>query len=96
MGRFYEACVFNEHDGTYRAVFLAPYRHDATVPPKRGGSLPKISKRSMCSESLRLNLNFMPGDIQFVPNHAILLQPISGLQKRSSSAKLIQQRFCFC
>ena len=61
---------------TYRAVFLAPYRHDATVPPKRGGSLPKISKRSMCSESLlrlRLNLNFMPGDIQLLPNHVILL-----------------------
>jgi hypothetical protein len=42
---------------------------------KRGGSRPTVSKRSICSEGdpeLRLNLNFTPVDIQFVPNHAIL------------------------
>ena len=69
--------MFNEHDGFVSLPYspLHPARRNGSG--KRGGSRPTISKRSICSESwrvtriLRLNLNFMPGDIQFVPNHAL-------------------------
>ena len=90
--------MFNEHDGYVSA--LAPYRHDATVPEAWRLTAEDIEALDVLGElagysELRLSLNFMPGDIQLPAQPCDSAQLISGLPKRSSSAKLIQQRLCF-
>ena len=93
--------MFNEHDG-YVSV---PYSslHIGTTqrfPEAWRLAAEDIEALDVLGElagdsELRLNLNFMPGDIQLPAQPCDPAQLISGLQKRSSSAKLIQQRLCF-
>ena len=60
------------------AVFPSAYRFRRNASPRRGGSPPRIIEAlDMLGElagdpELRLDMNFMPGDIQFLHNHTIL------------------------
>jgi hypothetical protein len=98
--------VFNEHDG-YVSVLYSSLHIGSTqrFPEVWRLTAEDIEALDVLGElagdsELRLNLNFMPGDIQFPTQLCDSAGPLGGklipdLQKRSSSAKLIQQRLCF-
>jgi Taurine catabolism dioxygenase TauD, TfdA family len=75
---FYEAPVFNEHAG--RLFVLYSRLHIASsqrFPDARRLTAEDIEALDMLGElaadpKLRLDMNFMPGDIQFLHNHTIL------------------------
>ena len=93
--------MFDEHDG-YASVLYSSLHIGMTqrFPEAWRLTAEDIEALDVLGEladdsELRLNLTFMPGDIQFPAQPRDSAQLISGLQKRSSSGKLIQQRLCF-
>jgi hypothetical protein len=75
---FYEAPVFNEHAGYLSVLYSRLHIGSAQrFPEARRLSAEDIEALDMFSEvandlELRLDMNFMPGDIQFLHNHTIL------------------------
>jgi len=75
---FYEAPVFNEHAGRVSVLYSRQYIGAAQrFPEARRLSAEDIEALDMFAElandpELRLDMNFMPGDIQFLHNHTIL------------------------
>jgi hypothetical protein len=75
---FYEAPVFNEHAGYVSVLYSRQYIGSAQRFPKaRQLTTEDIEALDMLAElandpELRLDMNFMPGDIQFLHNHTIL------------------------
>lgn len=75
---FYEAPVFNEHAGRVSVLYSRQYIGSAQrFPEARRLSAEDIEALDMFAElandpELRLDMNFMPGDIQFLHNHTIL------------------------
>src|SRR5271169_1320958 len=77
-GPFYEAPVFNEHDGYVSVLYSRLHIGSAQrFPEARRLTAEDIEALDMLSElagdpELRLDMNFIPGDIQFLHNHTIL------------------------
>jgi hypothetical protein len=77
-GPFYEAPVFNEHDGNVSVLYSRLHIGSAQRFPEARRLTPEdIEALDMLGElagdpELRLDMNFMPGDIQFLHNHTIL------------------------
>ncbi len=77
-GRFYEAPVFNEHAGYISVLYSRLHIGSAQRFPEARRLTPEDSEAlDMLQElagdpELRLDMNFMPGDIQFLHNHTIL------------------------
>ena len=75
---FYEAPVFNEHVGRVSVLYSRQYIGSAQrFPEARRLSAEDIEALDMFAElannpELRLDMNFVPGDIQFLHNHTIL------------------------
>jgi hypothetical protein len=75
---FYEAPVFNEHAGRVSVLYSRQYIGSAQrFPEARRLTAEDIEALDMFVEladapDLRLDMNFMPGDIQFLHNHTIL------------------------
>jgi hypothetical protein len=75
---FYEAPVFNEHAGYVSALYSRLHIGSAQrFPEARRLTVEDIEALDMLAElagdaELRLDMNFMPGDIQFLHNHTIL------------------------
>jgi hypothetical protein len=75
---FYEAPVFNEHAGTVSVLYSRLHIGSAQRFPEARRLAPEdIEALDMLGElagdpELRLDMNFMPGDIQFLHNHTIL------------------------
>ncbi len=75
---FYEAPVFNEHDGLLSVLYSRLHIGSAQRFPEARRLLPEdIEALDMFAElagdpELRLDMTFMPGDIQFLHNHTIL------------------------
>jgi Taurine catabolism dioxygenase TauD, TfdA family len=75
---FYEAPVFNEHAGRVSVLYSRQYIGSAQrFPEARRLTAEDIEALDMLAElandpELRLDMNFMPGDIQFLHNHTIL------------------------
>jgi Taurine catabolism dioxygenase TauD, TfdA family len=77
-GPFYEAPVFNEHAGYVSVLYSRLHIGSAQrLPEARRLTAEDIEALDMLAElagdpELRLDMNFMPGDIQFLHNHTIL------------------------
>jgi hypothetical protein len=77
-GPFYEAPVFNEHAGCVSVLYSRLHIGSAQRFPDARRLTPEdIEALEMLGElagdpELRLDMNFMPGDIQFLHNHTIL------------------------
>lgn len=77
-GPFYEAPVFNQHAGTVSVLYSRLHIGSAQRFPEARRLTPEdIEALDMLGElagdpDLRLDMNFMPGDIQFLHNHTIL------------------------
>ena len=75
---FYHAPVFNEHAGTISVLYSRLHIGSAQRFPAARRLTPEdIEALDMLGElagdpELRLDMNFMPGDIQFLHNHTIL------------------------
>src|SRR6476661_3980122 len=75
---FYEAPVFNEHAGKLSVLYSRLHIGSAQrFPEARRLTSEDIEALDMLAElagdpELRLDMNFMPGDIQFLHNHTIL------------------------
>jgi hypothetical protein len=75
---FYEAPVFNSHDGWVSVLYSRLHIGSAQrFPEARRLTAADIEALDMLQElaadpELRLDMNFMPGDIQFLHNHTIL------------------------
>ena len=75
---FYQAPVFNEHNGHVSVLYSRQYIGSAQrFPEARRLTAEDIEALDMFTElandpELRLDMNFMPGDIQFLHNHTIL------------------------
>jgi hypothetical protein len=75
---FYEAPVFNEHAGYVSVLYSRLHIGSAQrFPEARRLTAEDIEALDMLGElagdpELRLDMNFMPGDIQFLHNHTIL------------------------
>ena len=75
---FYEAPVFNEHAGYVSVLYSRLHIGSAQrFPEARRLTVEYIEALDMLAElagdpELRLDMNFMPGDIQFLHNHTIL------------------------
>jgi Taurine catabolism dioxygenase TauD, TfdA family len=75
---FYEAPVFNEHSGHVSVLYSRQYIGSAQrFPAARRLSAEDIEALDLFADlandpELRLDMNFMPGDIQFLHNHTIL------------------------
>jgi TfdA family taurine catabolism dioxygenase TauD len=75
---FYEAPVFNAHAGTVSVLYSRLHIGSAQRFPEARRLTPEdIEALDMLGElagdpELRLDMNFMPGDIQFLHNHTIL------------------------
>ena len=75
---FYEAPVFNEHAGTVSVLYSRLHIGSAQRFPEARRLTPEdFEALDMLGElaadpELRLDMNFMPGDIQFLHNHTIL------------------------
>jgi hypothetical protein len=75
---FYEAPVFNEHDGYVSVLYSRLHIGSAQrFPEARRLTAEDIEALDMLAElaagpELRLDMNFVPGDIQFLHNHTIL------------------------
>ncbi len=75
---FYEAPVFNEHAGTVSVLYSRLHIGSAQrFPEARRLTAEDIEALDMLGElagdpQLRLDMTFMPGDIQFLHNHTIL------------------------
>ena len=75
---FYEAPVFNEHAGCLSVLYSRLHINSAQRFPEARRLTPEdIEALEMFGElandpELRLDMNFMPGDIQFLHNHTIL------------------------
>jgi Taurine catabolism dioxygenase TauD, TfdA family len=75
---FYEAPVFNEHAGRVSVLYSRQYIGSAQrFPEARRLSAGDVEALDMFAElandpELRLDMTFMPGDIQFLHNHTIL------------------------
>src|SRR5579864_8116330 len=75
---FYEAPVFNEHAGYLSVLYSRLHINSAQRFPEARRLTPEdIEALDMFGElandpELRLDMNFMPGDIQFLHNHTIL------------------------
>ena len=75
---FYEAPVFNEHAGYVSVLYSRQYIGSAQrFPEARRLAAEDIEALDMFAElandpELRLDMTFMPGDIQFLHNHTIL------------------------
>src|SRR5882724_6573192 len=75
---FYEAPVFNEHAGTLSVLYSRLHIGSAQrFPEARRLTAEDIEALDMFGDlagdpELRLDMNFMPGDIQFLHNHTIL------------------------
>jgi Taurine catabolism dioxygenase TauD, TfdA family len=76
--RFYEAPVFNEHAGTLSVLYSRLHIGSSQRFPEARRLTPEdIAALDMLAElagdpELRLDMSFMPGDIQFLHNHTIL------------------------
>jgi hypothetical protein len=77
-GPFYEAPVFNPHDGYLSVLYSRLHIGSAQrFPEARRLTAEDVEALDMLAElagdpELRLDMNFMPGDIQFLHNHTIL------------------------
>ena len=75
---FYEAPVFNEHAGYISVLYSRLHIGSAQrFPEARRLTAEDIEALDMLTElagdpDLRLDMNFIPGDIQFLHNHTIL------------------------
>ena len=75
---FYEAPVFNEHAGTISVLYSRLHIGSSQRFPEARRLTPEdIEALDMFGElagdpELRLDMDFMPGDIQFLHNHTIL------------------------
>ena len=75
---FYEAPVFNEHAGTLSVLYSRLHIGSSQrFPEARRLTAEDIEALDMLADlagdpELRLDMNFMPGDIQFLHNHTIL------------------------
>jgi len=75
---FYEAPVFNEHAGTLSVLYSRLHINSAQRFPEARRLAPEdIEALEMFGDlandpELRLDMNFIPGDIQFLHNHTIL------------------------
>jgi hypothetical protein len=75
---FYEAPVFNEHEGTLSVLYSRLHIGSSQrFPEARRLAAEDIEALDMLAElagdpELRLDMNFMPGDIQFLHNHTVL------------------------
>ncbi len=75
---FYEAPVFNAHDGAISVLYSRLHIGSAQrFPEARRLTAEDFEALDMLAElagdpELRLDMNFMPGDIQFLHNHTIL------------------------
>jgi hypothetical protein len=75
---FYEAPVFNEHAGTVSVLYSRLHIGSSQRFPEARRLAPEdIEALDMLGElagdpDLRLDMDFMPGDIQFLHNHTIL------------------------
>jgi Taurine catabolism dioxygenase TauD, TfdA family len=75
---FYEAPVFNEHAGTLSVLYSRLHINSAQRFPQARRLAPEdVEALEMFGElandpELRLDMNFKPGDIQFLHNHTIL------------------------
>ena len=75
---FYEAPVFNEHAGYLSVLYSRQYIGSAQrFPEARRLTADDIEALDLFAElandpELRLDMNFVPGDIQFLHNHTIL------------------------
>ncbi len=75
---FYEAPVFNEHAGTLSVLYSRLHIGSAQrFPEARRLTAEDIEALDMLAElagdpELRLDMDFIPGDIQFLHNHTIL------------------------
>ena len=75
---FYEAPVFNEHAGTVSVLYSRLHIGSSQrFPEARRLTAEDIEALDMLGElagdpELRLDMNFMPGDVQFLHNHTIL------------------------
>ena len=75
---FYDAPVFNEHDGLLSVLYSRQHIGSAQrFPDARRLTAEDMEAMEMISDlaadpELRLDMNFMPGDIQFLHNHTIL------------------------
>lgn len=76
--RFYEAPVFNKHEGYVSVLYSRLHiASSQRFPEARRLTAEDIEALDMLAElaadpELRLDMNFMPGDIQFLHNHTIL------------------------
>src|SRR5205814_6871654 len=77
-GAFYEAPVFNAHAGLVSVLYSRLHIGSSQrFPEARRLTLEDIEALDMLTElagdpELRLDMNFLPGDIQFLHNHTIL------------------------
>lgn len=77
-GPFYDAPVFNEYDGKLSVLYSRLHIGSAQrFPAARRLTAEDFEALDMLAElagdpELRLDMNFMPGDIQFLHNHTIL------------------------
>ena len=77
-GPFYEAPVFNAHDGTVSVLYSRLHIGSSQRFPEARRLTPEdLEALAMLSDlaadpELRLDMSFMPGDIQFLHNHTIL------------------------
>jgi hypothetical protein len=77
-GPFYEAPVFNRHDGFVSVLYSRLHIGSAQRFPEARRLTPEdyealdMLQELAADPELRLDMNFMPGDIQFLHNHTIL------------------------
>jgi hypothetical protein len=77
-GPFYEAPVFNRHDGHVSVLYSRLHIGSAQRFPAARRLTPEdyealdMLQELAADPELRLDMNFMPGDIQFLHNHTIL------------------------
>lgn len=75
---FYEAPVFNRHDGNVSVLYSRLHIGSAQRFPEARRLTPAdfealdMLQELAADPELRLDMNFMPGDIQFLHNHTIL------------------------
>jgi hypothetical protein len=75
---FYEAPVFNEHEGLVSVLYSRLYIHSAQRFPEARRLAPEdyealdMFTALADDPDLRLDMDFQPGDIQFLHNHTIL------------------------
>ena len=77
-GPYYEAPIYNEHDGTVSVIYSRQYINSAQRFPEARRLTPEdhealvMFNQLAADPELCLDMSFMPGDVQFLHNHTIL------------------------